>query len=173
MATEISSIERNFSLKSTASERMSRYRSLLLEYFETPRHPSINEDNWLNARSGIIIELDEILDQVPNVVMEVQGFETEILYRPNESTTVKGRNIVVTFNGLNRGKDRDEILLIGSHYDSDNSITRSLNDNGSGVVAMIEIIRNLADAIVNERAVLLNTVIFVAFDVQRFEHVGL
>ena len=159
-------------MSSTANERMDRYRSLLLEYFDAPRHPFINEDNWLYARTGIINELERILFKVPNVTMEIQDFHTDILYKPNEPTTIDGKNIIVTFNGRNRGTAGDEILLVGSHYDSDNTGPLSLNDDGSGVVAMLEVVRGLSDAIVNKRAILLNTVIFVAFDVQRFEHVN-
>ena len=159
-------------MRSTANERMTRYRTLLLEYFDVPRHPFINEENWLYARQGVINELERILFKVPNVTMEMQDFHTDILYKPNEPTTVEGKNIIVTFHGRNRGTSNDEILLVGSHYDSDNTGPLSLNDNGSGVVAMLEVVRGLADAIVNKRAVLLNTVIFVAFDVQRFEHVN-
>ena len=156
-----------------ASERMDRYRTLLLEYFDASRHPLLKEENWLYARMGVIKELNQTLYKVPNVTMEIQQFKTDILYESNESTTVEGQNIIVTFNGRNRGTSNDEILLVGAHYDSDNTGPLSLNDNGSGVVAMLEVVRGLADAIVNKRAVLLNTVIFVAFDVQRFEHVRL
>ena len=157
-------------MRSTANERMDRYRTLLLEYFDAPRHPFTNEDNWLYARQGVIKELKQIIEKVPNVTMEVQDFHTDILNESNE-LMVEGKNIIVTFHGRNRGTSNDEILLVGSHYDSDNTGPLSLNDNGSGVVAMLEVVRGLADAIVNKRAVLLNTVIFVAFDVQRFEHV--
>ena len=164
-------VAQQLQFNSTANERMDRYRTLLLEYFDVPRHPFMNEDNWLYARQGVIKELKQILNKVPNVKMEMQDFHTDILNKANEPTTVEGKNIIVTFHGRNRGTSNDEILLVGSHYDSDNTGPLSLNDNGSGVVAMLEVVRGLADAIVNKRAVLLNTVIFVAFDVQRFEHV--
>ena len=122
---------------------------------------------------GVIYELRKILNKVQDVTMEMQDFNSDILRYPDEPTTVEGQNIIVTFHGRNRGTSNDEILLVGAHYDSDNTGPLSLNDNGSGVVAMLEVVRGLADAIVNKRAVLLNTVIFVAFDVQRFEHVRL
>ena len=86
---------------------------------------------------------------------------------------VQGQNIIVTFHGRNWGTAYDEILLVGSHYDSDNTETMSLNDNGSGVVAMLEVVRSLSDGLVNQRHVLLNTVIFVAFYIQQFEHASL
>jgi Zn-dependent M28 family amino/carboxypeptidase len=86
---------------------------------------------------------------------------------------LEGKNIIVTFHGRNRGTLSDNILLVGAHYDSENSMLQSVNDNGSGMVAMLECVRNLVDAIVNQRLELLNSVIFVAFDVQRSQYVML
>lgn len=111
-------------------------------------------------------EFEKILYNVPNTTMEIQDFRTTISFVPNIATDIKGKNIIVTFAGRNRGKATDEILVIGAHYDSDASVLISIDDNGSGVVAMLEIARGLADAIVKRKAVLLNTIIFVAFDVQ-------
>ena len=151
---------------------MTRYRSLLLKYFDWPRHPLVNDRHWLYVRSGLIKELEEIISKVPNVKLETQNFHTEIMYMQNKTTLVDGQNIIVTFHGRHRGTLNDEILLVGAHYDSENSRLQSVNDNGSGVVAILECVRNLADAIVNQRLGLLNTVIFVAFDVQRSQYVS-
>ena len=152
---------------------MDRYRSLLKKYFATPRHPLINEKKWLSTRTGIVKELERILFQVPNVQMEVQEFDTEIMYRQPESTEMTGQNIIVTFHGHNSGTKNDEILLIGAHYDSDSTRLVSMNDNGSGVVALFESIQILSDQITNNGTFLLNTVIFVMFDVQRSQYVML
>ena len=132
-----------FTMRTTADERMDRYRWLLLKYFYAPRHPIINEENWLHARMGIINELGELINKVPNVEIQIQEFETDILGKRDELATVPGQNIIVTFRGRNWGTAYDEILLVGSHYDSDNMETMSLNDNGSGVVAMLEVVRSL------------------------------
>jgi len=158
-------------IQSTVKERTTRYRSLLLKYFDWPRHPLKNPENWLDARSGIVNELEQILKKVPNATLEKQSFQTEILYRHNEPTPVNGQNIIVTFHGRNRGTVDDGILLIGAHYDSENLRLFSVNENGSGVVAIMECVRSLSDAIVNQGAILLNTVIFVLFDVQRSQYV--
>lgn len=154
------------SSRSTAAERTGRYKSLLTDYFALPRHPYLNEVNWINARAGILSEFEKILHNVPNTTMEIQDFHTSISFVPNIATEIKGKNIIVTFAGRNRGKAGDEILVIGAHYDSDASVLISIDDNGSGVVAMLEIARGLADAIVNRKAVLVNTIMFVAFDIQ-------
>ena len=103
--------------------------------------------------------------------MEIQNFISEMSFSPNTATQLKGQNIIVTFAGRNRRTVKDEILVIGAHYDSDSLPLLSIDDNGSGVVAMLEVARGLADAIVNRKAILHNTVVFVAFDIQRFEHV--
>ena len=132
-----------FTMRTTADERMDRYRWLLLKYFYAPRHPIINEENWLHARMGIINELGELINKVPNVEIQIQEFETDILGKRDELATVQGQNIIVTFRGRNWGTAYDEIILVGSHYDSDNMETMSLNDNGSGVVAMFEVVRSL------------------------------
>ena len=133
----------------------------------------MNDRRWLFVRNGIIDELEKIINKLPNMEMETQKFRTEILYMKNQTTLLDGKNIIVTFHGRNRGTFSDNILLVGSHYDSENSMLQSVNDNGSGVVAMLECVRNLVDAIVNQRLELLNTVIFVAFDVQRSQYVML
>ena len=152
---------------------MDRYRSLLLKYFATPRHPLINEKKWLSTSTGIAKELEKILFNVPNVTVELQDFDTEILYKQPESTTLTGQNIIVTFHGRNQGTKNDEILLVGAHYDSDSSRLVAMNDNGSGVVAILECIQSLSDQIINKRTILMNTVIFVLFDVQRSQFVNL
>jgi hypothetical protein len=158
-------------VRSTIEERTNRYRSLLLKYFDWPRHPLKNDRHWLYVRKELIKELEKILYKVPNVMLETQDFHTEILYMLDESTLVDGQNIIVTFHGRNRGTVSDNILLVAAHYDSENSRLFSVSDDGSGVVAMLECVRNLADAIVNQRLELLNSVIFVAFDVQRSQYV--
>lgn len=159
------------SSRSTTTERIGRYKNLLVDYFALPRHPFLAEENWLRARSGIVSEFEKIIHNVPNVTMEIQNFRSEMSFSPNTATPLNGQNIVVTFQGRNRRTVKDEILVIGAHYDSDFSPLLSIDDNGSGVVAMLEVARGLADAIVNRKAVLHNTIIFVAFDLQRFEYV--
>ena len=159
-------------MNSSAVERMTRYRTLLLKYFYWPRHPLKNQRQRIEARTGIMNELKEILVKVPNVKIEIQEFNTEILYSFNESTAVNGKNIIVTFHGRNQHTKNDEILLIGGHYDSENYVRPlfPIND-GSGVVAILECIRSLSKDIKGNSFVLLNSVIFVLFDVQRSKYV--
>lgn len=101
--------------------------------------------------------------------MEIQSFKVALSVHNNPTIDVDGQNIIVTFAGRNKGTVKDQILVIGAHYDSDRTPLLSIDDNGSGVVAMLEVARELANAIGHRKAVLHNTIIFVAFDVQLFE----
>lgn len=101
--------------------------------------------------------------------MEIHHFKAALSVQNSPTVDVHGQNIIVTFNGRNTGTIKDHILVIGAHYDSERTPILSIDDNGSGVVAMLEVARGLADAIVKRKAVLHNTLIFVAFDVQLFE----
>ena len=116
-------------------------------------------------------EFQKIVHNVPNAAMEIQNFKTELTFAPGKTTEFSGQNIIVTFKGRNWQNGTDQILVIGAHYDSDASPLFCIDDNGSGVVAMLEVARQLSSAIVDRKAVLHNTVIFVAFDFQRFEYV--
>ena len=176
--------------RSSASDRKERYKSLLIEFFAKPRHPLVNAESWLYARAGIVSQFEQILNGVPNATLEIQDFLTQVVYQPNFPTQVAGQNIIATFRGQRWQTGADEIVVIGvtikiffssadfkigypkkAHYDSDGSSLLSITDNGSGAAALLEVARGLADVIVNRHARLINTVIFVAFDVQKFEHV--
>ncbi len=69
--------------KSIPNERQSRYKTLLLDYFSTPRHPLVNEESWLRTRQGVITEFEKMLHDVPNATLEIQDFITQVLYQPN------------------------------------------------------------------------------------------
>ncbi|KAG1656246.1 Retrovirus-related Pol polyprotein from type-1 retrotransposable element R2 [Nymphon striatum] len=62
---------------------------------------------------------------------------------------------------------KDNILVVGAHYDTD-VYTKGVNDNGSGVVAMIQVIKKLRQY--NHDCRYNNTVIFVAFDLSSKEY---
>lgn len=148
---------------------MNRYKKLLVDSFSLPRHPFYNGDNLASTRNAIVAEFEKIIYKVPNVSMEMQSFKAEISIQSSPAIDVHGKNIIVTFGGVHRGTSKDQVLVIGAHYDSDRSPLLTVDDNGSGVVAMLETARELADAIVKRKAILYGTIIFVAFDVQLFE----
>ena len=79
--------------------------------------------------------------------------EYEVTSQSYDVENVSCSNLEVTRPGVRRP---DEILLVGAHYDSVFG-SPGANDNGSGVAALLEIARELADANLDR------TVRFVAF----------
>src|SRR4029077_11040815 len=79
----------------------------------------------------------------------------------SEGSIIRGVNIIGVIPGKNRNKPGDEIVLIGAHYDSDVN-SPGVDDNGSGVVSMLEIARLLSP----HMGSLSRTVMFVAFDLE-------
>jgi len=74
-----------------------------------------------------------------------------------------GQNLILTIKGSRWGTKEDEVSLVGAHYDSQNN-TPGVDDNGSGMAALLEIARVLVDVVKVQNCNLLNTVIVVAFD---------
>lgn len=70
---------------------------------------------------------------------------------------ITGVNLIGIKPGLHRGTPNDSLIVIGAHYDTVGS-TKGVDDNLSGVVALIE----LAKSVTNVK--LDHTLIFVAFD---------
>ncbi|CAG0898092.1 unnamed protein product [Darwinula stevensoni] len=80
----------------------------------------------------------------------------------------RGSNHIGILRGTEWNTSRDEILVLGAHYDTDGSVTSGMNDNGSGVLALLktaEHLKNLPDCSRPSR-----TVLFVAFDFQIREY---
>ncbi|XP_076303954.1 uncharacterized protein LOC143222025 isoform X2 [Tachypleus tridentatus] len=80
---------------------------------------------------------------------------------------LKGVNIIGELTGQNRGSPEDGIIVIGAHYDTV-FFTNGVDDNGSGVAAMLEASRILSLA----QCRLMNTVLFVAFDLEELGGLG-
>ncbi|XP_022251391.1 uncharacterized protein LOC106467485 isoform X2 [Limulus polyphemus] len=80
---------------------------------------------------------------------------------------LKGVNIIGELTGQNRGSPEDGILVVGAHYDTV-FFTNGVDDNGSGVAAMLEVARILSVA----QCRLTNTVLFVAFDLEELGGLG-
>merc|ERR1719350_512641 len=71
----------------------------------------------------------------------------------------EGSNIIGIYPGEKFGTHRDRLVVVGAHWDT-TGFTDGYNDNGSGVAAMIEVARALAESGCN----LTYSVLFVAFD---------
>ncbi|CAB4060099.1 TBX20 [Lepeophtheirus salmonis] len=93
----------------------------------------------------------------------IQLFECQTLYI-NETTmnnNMFGKNIFGIYPGKKWGTPEDEIVIIGSHWDTLET-TDGLNDNGSGSAGILEITR----AFMARNVIPDNSFIVVAFDVE-------
>ncbi len=105
------------------------------------------------------------------VSLELHDFESEVAAGDQTiPAPVRGQNVVARFDGRRRGTDADRVLVVAAHYDSDWN-TCGVADNGSGVAALLVTASRLVADLMRRRAHLLNTVLFVAFDIQNVEHV--
>lgn len=96
------------------------------------------------ARDYIISELQATRDANPDVNISVQTQTFEFAY---SGDNVEAYNVAMIINGT----DADgEIIVVGAHYDTinvnggSNSSQPGANDNGSGVAALLEMARILA-----------------------------
>ena len=74
----------------------------------------------------------------------------------------RGKNVFAILPGKNRNiEGRDKVLVLGAHFDTVAS-TPGVDDNGSGMVTLLEVARILAF----RKEKLGHTIIFVAFDLE-------
>ncbi|VDI19761.1 Hypothetical predicted protein [Mytilus galloprovincialis] len=82
------------------------------------------------------------------------------------SNTENFQSVIGIAKGTNFGKANDLIIGLGAHYDTVKE-TKGVDDNGAGVAAMLEVVRQLTDR--NRNGVKRkNTMIFVAFDLKEY-----
>ncbi|XP_063439139.1 aminopeptidase YwaD-like isoform X1 [Mytilus trossulus] len=82
------------------------------------------------------------------------------------SNTENFQSVIGIAKGTNFGKANDLLIGLGAHYDTVKE-TKGVNDNGAGVAAMLEVVRQLTDR--NRNGVKRkNTIIFVAFDLEEY-----
>ncbi|RWR99861.1 hypothetical protein B4U79_11772, partial [Dinothrombium tinctorium] len=120
-----------------------------LELFSQPRSHEYSESLKQQVRNKIIAKFEEY------------GFDVStqrFIYSPF-GYPYNGINIIAVKNGLNRGKARDEIILVGGHYDTVEE-SPGVDDNGSGMVAVLETARVLRSVQLKQ------TIMFVAFDLE-------
>ncbi|XP_077500979.1 uncharacterized protein LOC144111498 [Amblyomma americanum] len=97
-----------------------------------------------------------------------QNFSGE-LYRElmDHSQPTSGVNIIGVLSGKHRRTPDDHLIVLGAHYDTFKK-TKGVNDNGSGIAALLEAARVLTA----HRCDLDYTVIFVALDMEEIGCVG-
>lgn len=102
---------------------------------------------------------DGIIERLSHYTLETQS--QEFFARAPNGTVIRGVNIIGVIPGKNRGKPGDSIVLVGAHYDTVPT-SPGVDDNGSGVVALLEIARLLSPKMGH----LNNTIMLVAFDLE-------
>ncbi|XP_028407465.1 uncharacterized protein LOC114530078 [Dendronephthya gigantea] len=79
--------------------------------------------------------------------------------RPKIGDELRAENIVGMIKSKRTGTADDKIVIVGAHYDTANHTT-GVDDNGSGVTALLQVAKNVAKA----KCRVENTILFVAFD---------
>lgn len=100
-----------------------------------------------------------IVERLSHYTLETQS--QEFYARASNGSVIRGVNIIGVIPGRNRGKAGDQIVLVGAHYDTVQG-SPGVDDNGSGVVALLEIARLLSPRMGHFN----NTVMLVAFDLE-------
>ncbi|CAN7991169.1 unnamed protein product [Ixodes hexagonus] len=96
-----------------------------------------------------------------------QNFTGELYRDLIEGQSTSGVNIIGVLPGKHRRTPKDHIIVLGAHYDTFKE-TKGVNDNGSGIAALLEVARVLT----YHRCRLDYTVIFVALDMEEIGCVG-
>ena len=122
------------------------------ELFLHRRSDDFSSDLKKKSREGII-------DKLSHYTLETTS--QEFFAKDSSGNVIQGVNIIGVIPGKNRNKPGDEILLIGAHYDTDAN-SPGVDDNGSGVVSMLEVARLLSP----HMGSMTKTVMLVAFDLE-------
>ena len=100
-----------------------------------------------------------IIERLSHYTLETQT--QEFFAKAPNGSVVQGTNIIGIIPGRNRASPGDSIVLVGAHYDTEGS-TPGVDDNGSGVVGLLEVARLLSPKMGN----LNHTILLVAFDLE-------
>ncbi|CAG0917798.1 unnamed protein product [Notodromas monacha] len=152
---------RSYEDSQTFTQRLSvdleRMRDDLSKYFVGTRNLETDTESLDAVKKYIIDTFQQI-----GLKHKVQTFDTEIPI----SDGVKGANVIAELRGINWNTAADKLYVVGAHYDTTKT-SEGVNDNGSGVMAMLEIARMLKTrSINNDNCKHFHSVVFVAFDIQ-------
>ncbi|MEE9441169.1 MAG: M20/M25/M40 family metallo-hydrolase [candidate division Zixibacteria bacterium] len=118
------------------------------EFFQSYNGRYCNTRNWRQAQAGIASKLTSFgCDSVVNDTL------TALI----DGSFLKCRNIIAYKTGTDYPHDQ---IIIGAHYDTYPEDSPGADDNGSGLVAVLEIARALAD--IDTKM----TIIFILFDAE-------
>ncbi|XP_052059971.1 uncharacterized protein LOC127700504 isoform X4 [Mytilus californianus] len=128
--------------------------SSIKHYFSDTRHHVINNDFKMASR-------DYIYRQFSSFGLVAEYFEFSL---PPVSTKSNFTTVIGMLKGSHFGTAYDKMIAIGAHYDTVNT-TKGVDDNGSGVVAMLEVARQITT--MNRKGTKRkNTIMFAAFDLK-------
>lgn len=144
----------------TSGADINYLRTTITNYFSDNRNHEVN-----NAYKNAAREF--VLQEFKNNGLEVM---LHVFPEPDISKKAIFTNVVGMLKGTNFGTKDDKIIGLGAHYDTTQN-TKGVDDNGSGVAAMLEVSRQLGSE--NKKGMKRkNTVMFVAFDLGEYNYIG-
>ncbi|XP_068738797.1 uncharacterized protein YfbL-like [Montipora capricornis] len=129
----------------------------LLRHFNENRHHVTNPEGKQRARNFIMKTFQDL------------GLKTwSEKFQPNHPQFASGRNIVGMIPGTLAGSPDDRLFLIGAHYDTVRN-TQGADDNGSGVVALLQVAKQIVADFKTSPRRRPFSILFVAFDFEEWE----
>eukprot|EP00095_Tigriopus_kingsejongensis_P000317 maker-scaffold292_size219010-snap-gene-1.34 protein:Tk00317 transcript:maker-scaffold292_size219010-snap-gene-1.34-mRNA-1 annotation:"hypothetical protein DAPPUDRAFT_306809" len=139
---------------------MQRLKLVLNNVFSIPR--SYSKGEKYREMAAEYISRTMLLNGLLTGVQTFQPAQFHDMFFNNVASGVPtGTNIVGILPGENFATPNDQILVIGAHWDTMPD-TDGYNDNGSGVVAMLEVAKLLTES----KCKLKHSVMFAAFDLE-------
>ncbi|CAG0891487.1 unnamed protein product [Darwinula stevensoni] len=117
-------------------------RLLLVDLFNSPRNHLTNDSLKEEVARSILSLFQEFELRTGIQEFDPEDFPDPVAARTGNQLELEtqGKNIIGVLPGINWGTREDEITVVGAHYDTV-PFTRGLDDNGSGVAALIETAR--------------------------------
>jgi len=132
-------------------------KEMLESVFTLPRHSERNSTLTDSIGQYIMRKFGRLGLLTGTQVFHPSQFH-DMFWEPG-ATIDAGSNIIGIYPGDNFYTSEDKILVVGAHWDT-TGFTDGYNDNGSGLAAMIEVVRGL----IQSECRLKYSIIFVAFD---------
>lgn len=136
--------------------------TLINSVMSTPRDFFFND----TVRASVVRYLTDKMRNF-GLVTGNQMFDPQEFYAVFDGHVPNGTNVIGILPGELWGTKEDEILIIGAHWDT-YPLSNGMDDNGSGVTALMEVARALTEGSCRPR----NSIIFVAFDLEEAGCIG-
>ncbi|XP_032223164.1 uncharacterized protein LOC5521891 isoform X2 [Nematostella vectensis] len=99
------------------------------------------------------------------------GLDTWTEQFPSNQENYPGLNVIGLLPGRYYGTSQDKLVIIASHYDTV-STTNGVDDNGSGMAALLHAIKNYTTTDEDVKCTQNHTLLFVAFDLEEVQDRG-